>query len=185
MFQGHPVEQIPVLELRRQVVLVGQESDLLNMTVSEALRYPLELRNLSESAIKQRLQTWIDRLQLPLDWLQRSALELSVGQRQRIAVARGLLTEPQVLLLDEPTASQDIGQAERLLHQLQLFVADRQAAIVMANHQLEWVRDFCHRVVYLHRGKLAGTWPVEAVEWGRLRQEIAAAEQREQDEWGD
>lgn len=184
-FQGQPIEQIPILELRRQVVLVGQESNLLEMSVRDALSYPLQLRRMASRDIEQRLQVWLDRLNLPAEWLERSALELSVGQRQRVSVARGLMTQPPALLLDEPTASLDIGQAERLLSQLTYLAHDQQSTVIMANHQLEWVEQFCQRVLYLQGGQLLGDWSVTAVDWPQLRRKIAAAEQQERQEWGD
>lgn len=184
-FEGRPIQTIPVLELRRQVMLVGQESNLLEMSVREALRYPLQLRGLKDSDITQRVQGWIERLQIPLEWLDRSALELSVGQRQRVAGARGLLIEPAVLLLDEPTSSQDIGQAERLLGQAVDLAKTRSSAVIMANHQLEWVQQFCQRVLYLHQGQLLGDWPATQVDWAALRQRIATTERQEQEEWGE
>ncbi|MBD0269037.1 MAG: ATP-binding cassette domain-containing protein [Cyanobacteria bacterium Co-bin8] len=182
-FQGQPIEQLPVIELRQQVTLVNQESRLLDMTVQEALQYPLQLRRLPPAEIEARLKTWIERLQIPAEWLERRELELSLGQRQRVAIARAALIQPTALLLDEPTSAQDVGQAERLLRELVELVRQQQGVLVMANHQLEWVEQFCDRILHLQQGHLVGDWLASEVNWADLRQAIVTAEQLEQEEW--
>jgi D-methionine transport system ATP-binding protein len=182
-FQGQPIEQIPVIQLRQQVTLVNQESRLLDMTVQETLQYPLQLRRQSPAEIEARLKTWTERLQIPTDWLERRELELSLGQRQRVAVARAALIQPTALLLDEPTSAQDVGQAERMLGELVNLVRQQQGVLVMANHQLEWVERFCDRILHLQQGRLIDDRPTSEVNWADLRQAIVTAEQLEQEEW--
>lgn len=182
-FQGQPIEQIPVVQLRQQVVLVNQESRLLGMSVAQALAYPLELRCLPASTIEARVQSWTERLQIPAGWLERSEPELSLGQRQRVAVARAALIEPAALLLDEPTSSQDVGQGERMLAELVALMRRQQGVLIMANHQLEWAEQFCDRILHLQQGRLVADLPAREVNWARLRQTIVEAEQQEQEEW--
>ncbi|HEY9764403.1 MAG TPA: ATP-binding cassette domain-containing protein [Trichocoleus sp.] len=182
-FQGQPIEQIPVIRLRQQVTLVTQESRLLGMTVRQALNYPLQLRRVSPTAAEARIQEWTGRLQIPSDWMERTEAELSLGQRQRVAVARAALIQPTVLLLDEPTSSQDVGQGERMLQELVKLITDQQGVLVMANHQLEWVSQFCDRILHLQHGQLVNDLPAQSVNWTELRQAIIAAEHQEQEEW--
>jgi D-methionine transport system ATP-binding protein len=180
-----PLAGVPITQLRRQVMLMAQESRLLDMTVSAALAYPLKLQGVCPEQITQRVRHWMSQCQIPLEWSDRSELELSGGQRQRVAIARALLMEPTVLLLDEPTASQDLGSATHLLKQVSQQVRERGLTVLMSNHQLEWVEQFCDRVLLLEQGQLQGDWPADDVNWAALRQRMMTANSEALEEWGD
>jgi D-methionine transport system ATP-binding protein len=179
-------QQIPVIQLRREITLVLQESKLLGMTVREALTYPLILRRLPKSEIDQRLTTWTDRLQIPSDWLERTEVQLSVGQRQMVAIARALAIQPKILLLDEPTSALDVGRASRLLQTLTQLAQSDGMTILMVNHQLELAESFCQRVLYLQEGQLLQDSPnSEHLDWTRLKENLIAAEAQTAEEWGE
>ena len=184
-FQGSAIEALSASELRRQVVLVGQDCRLLNMTVRDALQYPLRLQSVAELHCRDRVLAWIERLHLPQEWLDRTELELSGGQQQQVAIARALVMEPMLLLLDEPTSAQDLGAATRMLSAVQAQVKERQLAVIMSNHQMELAEQFCDRVLYLDQGRLISDQPASKVDWPALRQAILAADAREREAWGD
>lgn len=174
--------EISALEWRRQVTLVLQESKLLGMSAEEAMAYPLKLRGLRPAEISERISYWMEKLHVPQDWLSRGELELSVGQRQLVAIARGLAIEPEVLLLDEPTSALDSGKGAQLLKGLEL-LGDKGTTILMANHQLEIAKDFCTRVLHLQSGKLVADVPSSEVDWVELRANLIGAEVKESEEW--
>ncbi len=174
--------QIPVIELRQQVTLVQQEARLLGMSVREAIGYPLKLRGLTPQEIEPRAQKWLERLRIPEEWLSRSELQLSAGQRQLVAIARALILEPKILLLDEPTSALDAGRASHLV-QLLAGLADSPTAILMANHQLELAREFSTRVLHLQNGQLVQDVPARQLDWQQLRESLVQAEAREAEEW--
>lgn len=182
-WQGRPYATIPVLQLRQQVVLVLQESKLLGMTVQEALAYPLQLRGLSKQAIQQRLGEWTERLRIPSNWLDRTELQLSIGQRQLVAIARALATQPQVILMDEPTSALDVGRSDVVLSVLADLARSQQLTVLMVTHQLEVAQQFCSRLLYLQDGMLQQDAPVAAVDWVGLRTRLIEAEHQHQDEW--
>lgn len=184
-FEEKDIRHIPVLQLRQQITLVLQESKLLGMTVRDALLYPLKLRNLPESVMQQRLSDWMDKLNLPTDWLDRTETQLSVGQRQMVAIARALMIQPKVLLLDEPTSALDVGRATQILDILTQLAKTEQLTIIMVNHQLDLVQDFCSRLLYLHQGQLLQDLAGNQVDWVDLRRSLIELETREAAEWGD
>ena len=181
--ENQEYRQIPVLQLRQQVTLVLQESKLLGMTVREALAYPLVLRGLPQPQIQQRLLHWTEQLQIPEDWLGRTEMQLSVGQRQLVALARALVIQPKILILDEPTSALDAGRASHLIQVLAQMALSRQTTILMANHQLELAQLFCTRVVHLQRGQLVQDAPNLALDWAKLRETFSQAEAQTAQEW--
>jgi D-methionine transport system ATP-binding protein len=181
---GRALSQIPVTQLRQQIVLVLQESKLLGMTVQQALEYPLTLQQLGKKAIQQRIGEWVERLHIPSEWLDRTELQLSVGQRQLVAIARALVMQPEILLLDEPTSALDAGRAELLLRILQDLSLNHGRTVLMINHQLELAEQFCDRILQLKQGRLLQDLPKEQVDWQEVRQQLVSAEATQAGEWG-
>lgn len=182
-FEEQPYATIPVLQLRQQVVLVLQESKLLGMTVQDALAYPLQLRGLDKKAIQLRLGEWIERFHIPSDWLNRTEQQLSVGQRQIVAIARAVLTHPKVLLLDEPTSALDAGRSQQLMSVLNDLSANHGTTILMINHQLDLAEQFSDRLLYLEQGRLLQDQASHQVDWLALKHQLQNAEQQQTEEW--
>jgi D-methionine transport system ATP-binding protein len=182
-FENQDIQSLPVISLRQQVTLVHQESKLLGMTVRQALAYPLVLRKLPEGTIQQRLSTWIERMRIPQDWLDRLEVQLSVGQRQWVAIARALVIQPKVLLLDEPTSALDAGRADYLLQLLIDLSQKQQTTILMVNHQLNLAQQFGDRVLHLQQGKLTQDLPSNPLNWAEIQQNLMQAETQASQEW--
>ncbi|MBV8885829.1 MAG: ATP-binding cassette domain-containing protein [Chroococcidiopsidaceae cyanobacterium CP_BM_RX_35] len=182
--ENQEYRQIPILQLRQQVTLVLQESKLLGMTVQEAIAYPLVLRRLPPQEIQQRLSYWTEQLSIPSDWLMQTEWQLSVGQRQLVAIARALVIQPKILLFDEPTSALDFGRASRLLQVLTQLTESNRTTILMVNHQLELAQQFCQRVLYFQHGHLVQDVPnSEQLDWAKLRATLSAAEAQAAEEW--
>jgi D-methionine transport system ATP-binding protein len=181
--EGQDYQKMPVLELRQQVTLVLQDSKLLGMTVKEAIAYPLKLRGMKSPQIQERVSTWMDRLHLPTEWLERTEMQLSAGQRQLVALCRALVIEPSILLLDEPTSALDVGRAEHLLQVLAQVALNTETTLIMVNHQLDLAQQFCNRLLYLHKGILLEDLPEEQIDSNRLRSAIVQAEAEAALEW--
>ncbi len=103
------------------------------------------------------LEARIDRLAAELDLeglLDRPGGELSAGQKTRAALAKALINAPEVLLLDEPTASLDPDTADRMRTWLERYRIETGAAIVLASHNMAEVERMCDRVLMLKRGRV-------------------------------
>ena len=88
------------------------------------------------------------------DLLDRPTGKLSAGQKTRVALAKALINRPEVLLLDEPTASLDPDTADWVRSHLERYRAERNATILLASHNMAEVERLCERVIFMKRGKI-------------------------------
>ena len=181
--ENQDYQKIPVLQLRRQVMLVPQEPKLLGMTVQQALAYPLTLQQLPQRQIQERLDACREQLHIPGEWLERTELQLSVGQRQLVVIARALVIQPKILLLDEPTSALDAGLASHVLSVLADLAVKDKMAILMVNHQLDMAQLFCTRVLYLQGGQLLQDAPVAQIDWKQLRENLVKTSEQASQDW--
>lgn len=173
------------VSLRQAIVLVPSSAKFLNPTVGETLAYPLSLQNLPPAQIQTRLDGWIDRLQLPRDWLERSEFQLSTGQRHAIAIARALILQPQILLLDDPAPAFESELGLSLQRVLTQMTQTGELAILLSDRRIDLARRFCNRIAQLRQGKLDPPIDAAAAEWTAWQQTLAQAELDLRQEWGD
>ncbi|MDP8925137.1 MAG: ABC transporter ATP-binding protein [Chloroflexota bacterium] len=120
-----------------------------DLTVKENLRVFGHLHEVKDA--KPKIAALMDRLELhPL--ADRQVWHLSAGQRMRVVLAKALLTEPDLLLLDEPTASLDPETADRIRADLAAYAASGHT-LVWTSHNLAEVERHCNRVVFMYQGR--------------------------------
>jgi ABC-2 type transport system ATP-binding protein len=99
----------------------------------------------------------IDELAADLDlveFLDRPTGKLSAGQKTRVSLAKALLNRPEVLLLDEPTASLDPDTADWVRSRFERYCADYKATVLLASHNMSEVERLCERVIIMKRGRI-------------------------------
>ncbi len=152
-----------VEDLRRRVGMVFQMPSVLPISVIRNFILPLKLvLGMSREEARERAQSAlrdVGLLEEVADRLDHPALTLSGGQQQRLCLARALALEPEILLLDEPTASVDHRSAE-LIEDLLLSLCPR-LTLVVVSHSLRQARKLAHRLVLMRDGDLVGEWSRE------------------------
>jgi ABC-2 type transport system ATP-binding protein len=88
------------------------------------------------------------------EFLDRPTGKLSAGQKTRVAVAKSLINQPEILLLDEPTASLDPDTADWVRGRLEHYRRERGATVLLASHNMSEVERLCDRVIMLKQGKI-------------------------------
>ena len=106
------------------------------------------------SDVKTRIAQLADDLDLA-DVLDRPSGKLSAGQKTRVALAKALINEPELLLLDEPTASLDPDTADWIRSHLEDYRKRKNAAILLASHNMVEVERLCDRVIIMKKGRIA------------------------------
>ena len=144
----------------RQAMLF-QRPHMLRMRVDSQLALGLWLRGTPWPQARQSAMVSLQRFGLQ-DLATRKAHTLSGGQQQRVAMAQAWALEPQMLLLDEPTASLDPHAKAEVESLLQAFAQSRPlASLVFASHNLGQVKRLASRVLYLERGRLLADMPAQ------------------------
>lgn len=146
-------EQARTLFRRRHIGFVYQFFNLIpTLTTEENLLLPLELNGFDPAAGRQRVKQLLDAVMLA-DRADSFPDQLSGGEQQRIAVARALVHEPELVLADEPTGNLDAQNGQQVLDLLHELVATEQRTLITVTHS-QAVADRADRILTLHQGSL-------------------------------
>jgi ABC-type multidrug transport system fused ATPase/permease subunit len=152
---GRDLRGVTVASLRAHVAIALQENLLFGTTIRENIRYAVP--NASDEAVRAAAgvacaDEFIEKLPLGYDTpLGERGAKLSTGQRQRLSIARAVLKDAPILLLDEPTASLDVATERRVLANLSAW--GRERAILVVTHRLSTVRQ-ADRIAVLAGGRI-------------------------------
>lgn len=152
---GEPIDYRALPALRRRIGYAVQGFGLFpHMSVSENITLAARLAGWEAERLAPRLDSLIDMVQLDRDWLQRYPHELSGGQQQRVGLARALVLDPPLLLLDEPFAALDPLTRLDVQAQVLQLQALEPRCIVMVTHDMREAMKLADRVVVLDAGKV-------------------------------
>lgn len=145
------VDDKAISPLRRRFTMVFQNTVLFNTTVYENIAYGLKIRNLLKDEAIQRIRDVMERL--GLNGLEKRHIsKLSVGQQQRVSLARALVIEPDILILDEPTANLDPENTAVIEEEVLEF--SKTKTVVMSTHNVRQTFRLADRVAFLYDGLL-------------------------------
>ena len=150
--EGNKRWAVPEPQSRSAQAFVFQSPVMLRRNVIENLIYPLVIHGVTRKAALETAQGWLDRVGLG-DAAKRRAAVLSGGERQKLALVRALIREPQVLFLDEPCANLD-GAATREIEEILHTAKSGGIRILMATHDIGQARRLADDVLFIHHGRL-------------------------------
>ncbi len=162
-FDGQPMHGAP-RTLRRRFQPVFQDvGAALNprLRLRDALAEPFEIHGVRFD--EPRLVALLAQVQLSGELLTRFPRELSVGQRQRVNLARALALEPELLLLDEPVSALDVSVQAQVLNLLIDLTKLRSLSLLVITHDLDVVAHLCTRVAVMYAGKIVEQGDVKAL----------------------
>jgi energy-coupling factor transport system ATP-binding protein len=162
---GRDTSSHPPRELADLIGVVGQDplAGFVTDTVEEELAYAMEQLAIDPAVMRKRVEETLDLLGIA-ELRNRPIRSLSGGQQQRVAIGSVLTAHPRVLVLDEPTSALDPTASEEVLAAITRLVHDLGVTVVIAEHRLERVAQYCDRVIYLHGdGTVASGPPAEVL----------------------
>ncbi|MDH6231914.1 spermidine/putrescine transport system ATP-binding protein [Mesorhizobium soli] len=149
---GRRINDLPTWQ--RDTPMVWQSLALFPfLTVRENVEFSLRMRGVEKSERRRRVDKWLERMQIS-EFADRNVAHLSGGQRQRVALARSLVTEPEILLLDEPLSALDAHLKVRMQTVLSNLQRDLGITFVYVTHSQSEAFSMADRVVIMSRGRI-------------------------------
>lgn len=174
-WEGRDLKAWDPRELRRRVAMVFQRAPIFPGTVMD--NFAVALPGIDE----ERAHHVLDHVGMPRELLERTADRLSGGEAQRMSIARALLTDPSVLLADEPTAALD-GAARRTVEDLGMEVAASGVPIVWITHDTDQLRRMADHAVVMIDGEIAAFGHLDELDVhsdARVRELVGADDSRD------
>ena len=161
IFDGQDITDLP--PNKRQLNTVFQKYALFtHMNIAENIAFGLKIKNKSKQYIHDKIKYALKLVNLD-GYEKRTVDSLSGGQQQRIAIARAIVNEPKLLLLDEPAAGMNPNETAELMDTIR-FVRDHFGmTILLIEHDMKLVSGICERLTVLNFGQVLCTGPTQEV----------------------
>jgi phosphate transport system ATP-binding protein len=158
--------QVDVTEMRKKTGLLAQRPHPLPMSIYENVAYGMRIHGLCKKGpeMDARVQHYLEEAGLwneVRDRLKQPAVALSIGQQQRLCLARGLAVEPEILLGDEPTSALDPISAQHI--EKRLLELKKEYTIVLVTHILRQAKRLADNVVFMYLGEVVESGPAHEI----------------------
>jgi sodium transport system ATP-binding protein len=141
-------------EVRKQIgILFGGETGLYDrLTARENIEYFGLLNGMEKKKISERIEELADKLNMS-EYLDRRAGKLSKGMKQKVALARSIIHDPDIMLFDEPTSGLDVT-AVRIVHDFIQDLREQEKTVIFSSHSMKEVEKLCDTVGIIHKGRI-------------------------------
>jgi len=163
-FHGQPISNNSreLINLQRKMGLVFQKTLLFSDSVWNNVAYGLKARGYSREDTNERVGRLLDQVGLK-DLAKRRADTLSGGEAQRVAIARSVAFDPELLLLDEPTANLDPYNIELIEEMIATLNRDKDITVVIVTHNVFQARRIADQVIFIDKGKIVEMGSAEKI----------------------
>jgi putative ABC transport system ATP-binding protein len=152
IYKGKKIESYDPVALRREVVMLPQDPEIFKGTIKDNFEIT---EKIAENGISKKInyQDLLRKVSLTQN-LDDTADNLSGGEKQRLALARVMLLEPEVLLLDEPSSSLDQKTEEKIIKMVVDYVRKKDRTLIMVTHSSDIAEKFADRIINIEAGKI-------------------------------
>lgn len=164
MYNGSDISACDPIELRKKVGLVFQTPVMVPGTVRDNLLLSSRWNKKNSAPGDSRLGQILELVGLDPEILEQDGRDLSGGEKQRISLARTLLNEPEVLLMDEPTASLDPGMASRIVRRVAKLHDELNLTTVLVSHQHDMVRKVATECCFIMNGRIVESGGIDILD---------------------
>lgn len=158
LFNGKDIweDKTKIRDIRFKVGLVFQypEYQLFEDTVYKDIAFGPKNMGLDEAEIKRRVLDTAHDIGLPEELMERSPFDLSGGQKRRVAIAGVMAMEPEVLILDEPTAGLDPAGRDKILSHIKAYHERTGNTTLIVSHSMEDIASFADKILVMNKGRL-------------------------------
>lgn len=154
-----------IRDLRCRIGLVFQypEYQLFDETVLKDVCFGPKNQGLSPEEAEERARKALEEVRMPEHSIDKSPFDLSGGQKRRAAIAGVLAMEPEVLILDEPTAGLDPQGKKEILDLLKRYQKEKKTTVILVSHSMEEVAQYADRVIAMYKSKVILDGPTHEV----------------------